>query len=111
LGAVDFADTKKSIDPLDLAIARDLWCWQSSAETDRARIIAPRSDLSRALEYYLGSAFHCDNSAPSRGWWCDGVIELSIEEIEPTSFRIIGAAYWAQSGHTSSPFYFLPCTI
>jgi hypothetical protein len=60
------------------------------------------------LEYYLCHAFQYENSAPSRDWWCDGVIELSIRDTRATSFTMIGAAYWAKS---SSPFYLAPLEI
>lgn len=64
--------------------------------------------LASAIEFYLCGAFHRKNSAPSGGWWCDGVIGLSIVQLAPTAFQLIGAAYWAKTGHRSSPFYMAP---
>ncbi len=111
LGGLDFTDSNEYIDPLDVAIARDLWRWRSLPEPDRVVVTAPQSMLALSLEYYLCGVFRYENSAPSCGWWCDGVIELSIEELDDTSFRMVGAAYWAKAGHKSSPFFLAPFEI
>lgn len=104
-----FADSIESTsDPLERRIAAELWRWSSLSETDRSAIRSPQSQLAGAIEFYLCGAFHHENSAPSRFWWCDGADELSIAEISPTAFLIVGAAYWAKSGHGSSPFYLAP---
>jgi hypothetical protein len=63
------------------------------------------------IEYYLCEVFHYNNSVPSSGWWCDGVIDLSVSEIEEKTFEIVGVAYWAKAGHASSPFYQAPFEI
>jgi hypothetical protein len=47
-------------------------------------------------------------SKQAHGWWCDGAFELSIRQTTPTSFLIVGAAIWAQSGNSSAPFYVAP---
>ncbi len=45
------------------------------------------------LEFYLCGAFHLIAFTRSRGIWCDGVIELSIEKLNRRAFRIAGAAF------------------
>ncbi len=68
-------------------------------------------ELAGAIEFYLCGAFHYDNSAQSRRWWCDGIVELSITELAPIAFLIVVAAYWAPSAHRSSPFYLAPLEL
>lgn len=104
-----FAESLESTsDPLERAIATELWRWSSLSTEDRAEISSPESELAGAIEFFLCDAFHYKNSAPSSGWWCDGVNELSITELGPTSFLIVGAAYWAKSGGKSSPSHLAP---
>jgi hypothetical protein len=104
-----FAESLESTsDPLERAIAAELWRWLSLSTEDRPKITSPQSELAGAIEFFLCGAFHCKNSAPSPGWWCDGVIELSITELGPTSFLIVGAAYWATTGGKSPPFHLAP---
>jgi hypothetical protein len=104
-----FAESLESTsDPLERAIATELWRWSSLSTEDRPEISSPESELAEAIEFYLCDAFQRKNSSPSPGWWCDGVIELSITELGPTNFLIVGAAYWAKTGGKSSPFYIAP---
>jgi hypothetical protein len=51
--------------------------------------------------------FTCRNSAQSGSWWCDGVCDLAIEVLDRTSFRIVGAAIWAED----EPYYLAPFEI
>ncbi len=104
-----FAESLEStFDPLERAIVTELWRWVSLSTENRPEISSPESELAGAIEYFLCDAFHYKNSAPSRGWWCDGVFELSITELGPTSFLIVGAACWAKTGGKSSPFHLAP---
>jgi hypothetical protein len=83
-----------------------LWQWLELPESDRGSITANQATLSGTIEYYLCKALDYENSARSSGWWCDGVIDLSISEIADKSFLIVGVAYWAQSGQ--DPCYLAP---
>jgi hypothetical protein len=63
----------------------------------RREIVAAQSDLAVCIEFYLCGVFRLVPVAQSHGWWCDGVIELSIEKLNRTSFLIAGAAYCENS--------------
>ena len=91
--------------PLEQIIARELWRWQSVAEEDRALVLGPQSELECLIEGYLCDAFQYPNSAQSRNWWCDGVEALSVTEVSPTSFFLVGVAYWADG---TDWFYLAP---
>jgi hypothetical protein len=64
--------------------------------------------LAGTVEFFLCGAFQNKNSAPSSGWWCDGVIEVSVRQLETTAFQLAGVAFWAESGNPHSPFYLAP---
>lgn len=83
--------------------------WKSLLEQDRSSVTANQSDLAGLIEYYLCEVFKYKNSAPSSGWWCDGVVELTISQPADQSFQIVGAAYWAESSR--SPFYLAPLEL
>jgi len=110
-GVLAFTDSHESPDPMDVRIARQLWRWRSLPKPERSDVAAPQSELASDLEYFLCSAFQSPNSAPSSGWWCDGVLQLSIEEIDDVSFRMVGAAYWARASHKASPFFLAPFEV
>jgi hypothetical protein len=80
--------------------------WKSLPEPDRLSVTANQSDVAGLFEYYLCEVFKCKNSAPSSGWWCDGVVELSISQPSDHRFLIVGVAYWAESSR--STFYLAP---
>jgi hypothetical protein len=92
-------------EPLEQRIARELWRWQSLPESEQSTITSARSDLSGQIEFYLCHALSLRPTTQTRGWWCDGALELSISQMAPTSFMITGAAIWAQG---SSSFYIAP---
>ncbi len=80
-------------DPLEAAIAAELWRWAFAPQEVRVDIAAVQSELSTKLEFYLCGAFQLIDFTRSRGIWCDGVIELSIMKISRCSFLTVGAAY------------------
>jgi hypothetical protein len=101
-----FADSADNTpDSREVAIARELWRWRSLPEAERAEITSTRSRLSVDVDCYLARAFSFKNSASSRNWSTDGVLELSISQTAPTSFLIVGAAIWLDH---SIEFYVAP---
>lgn len=48
------------------------------------------------LEFYLCGAFQLVEFTCSRGIWCDGVVEVSIEKLHRCAFRVAAAAYCPQ---------------
>jgi hypothetical protein len=67
-------------------------------------MLGDRSPLARTIEFFLCGAFQNKNSAPSSGWWFDGVMELLVRQLETTAFQLVGVAFWAESGSLHSPF-------
>jgi hypothetical protein len=109
VGSDAFADfTESTSDPLERRIAAEFWRWLSLPEAERFEVVSDRSALALAIEHYMCGVFRYDKSGRSAGWWCDGAIGLSISQLAPAVFRIVGAAYWAKSGHGSSPFFLAP---
>jgi hypothetical protein len=100
-----FADSLENTS-LEQRIVAELLRWKSLLEQDRSSVTANQSDVAGLIEYYLCEVFKYKNSAPSSGWWCDGVVELSISQPSDHSFLIVGVAYWAESSR--SPFYLAP---
>lgn len=80
-------------DPIETAIARELWRWAFLPPQARSEVTAAGSELSLMLEFYLCGAFQLVDFTRSRGIWCDGVIELSIHRINRRAFVIYGVAY------------------
>jgi hypothetical protein len=93
---------------LEAGIARELWRWHAGSAEERALMCAPQAYLSGAIEWYLCWGFQFENSAPSRWWWCDGVVELSIDGLEGPSFLLTGVAYWARG---NSAFFLAPFEV
>ncbi len=56
--------------------------------------------------FYLCEVFHVHNSAPSSGWWCDGVDGLSITMLAERHFFLVGVADWAEG--TKGGFHLAP---
>jgi len=89
-----FADSKQNNrDSLEARIVGDLWQWAFASEEARDDIVKSQSSFAVCLEFYLGQLLHFVPLAKSRGWWCDGVLELRIARTSRLSFRIVGAAY------------------
>jgi hypothetical protein len=108
-GGSEFDDPNVvSSDPRELAITCELRRWASSSNDERLRITAGGSELSVALEYYLCAALEYRSSQNTSGWWCDGVVELSISQPSARSFVLAGAGYWADA---SGGFYLAPFEI
>lgn len=90
-------------DPLEKAIAEKLWHWAFSSNEVRSEITKCvcrvsskdflQCHLATNLEYYLCGIFNLVSYTRSRGIWCDGVAELSIEKTSRLSFLIVAAAY------------------
>jgi hypothetical protein len=91
-------------DSLEFRIASELWRWAFLKDDARSELQSPRGDLALNIEFYLCGVFRIVPVAQSNGWWCDGVMELSITKISRTSFRIAGAAYFGNS----APCYLAP---
>jgi hypothetical protein len=84
-----FADKKQvRPDPLETSIASELWRWAFSPTEARAEIIRPQSELAGAVEWWLCGALEPVPFTRSRGIWCDGVIDLSIERVNRKGFKI-----------------------
>lgn len=101
-----FADNNTPFNRHESIVAANLWQWVSASGTERSKLIANASDFCAALEWYLCEALSYDPL--KRGWWCDGVCELSVTLLSDNSFRVFGAAFWQKSGHTASAFYLAP---
>ena len=54
-------------DPIETAIARELWRWAFLPPQARSEVTAAGSELSLMLEFYLCGAFHLVDFTPSRG--------------------------------------------
>lgn len=91
-------------DPLELRITAELWRWAFLKDDARRELLWPRGDLALNIEFYLCGVFRIVPVAQSNGWWCDGVVELSITKLSRTSFRIAGAAYCGNA----APCYLAP---
>jgi hypothetical protein len=88
-------------DPIERAVAKQLWRWAFADDETRAEITAVRSDLTLCLEWHLGGLFELIDFTRSRGVWCDGIIEMSIRRLHRRAFLIVGASY---SPNNLAPF-------
>lgn len=107
LGINAFANNNETqYESLEQKIVAELWRWSALDPELRSELTAPRSFLAGALEYYLCGIFPLCKASAARGWWCDGILELTITELTPTAFQLVGVAYWAKGNQT--PFYLAP---
>jgi hypothetical protein len=80
-------------DPLEARISELLWSWASGSDGEDQRLTRNQGDLALAVEFYLCGVFQKVDYTRSRGIWCDGVLDLFIENISACSFRLQAAAY------------------
>ncbi|MFT4556608.1 MAG: hypothetical protein ACI92S_001953 [Planctomycetaceae bacterium] len=91
-------------DPLEEAIAEELWRWAFASEEIRSemttiRMVVSPEDVPRTprlptmLEFYLCGVFQLVDYTHSRNIWCDGILEFSIERTTRKSFLIVAAIY------------------
>jgi hypothetical protein len=99
LGGNAFADSDRS-NPYarQQQIAIDLWNWAFADAEARREMTVPNGIFAGRIEYYLSSLLDSVPLAKRRGWWCDGVLELSITRHSRVSFRIAGVAYFDEMG-------------
>jgi hypothetical protein len=92
-GRITFAERDQRSDALEQEIAAGLWRWAFLSPDAREELAANRSDLSLAIEYYLGGVFQVIDFTRFRGIWCDGVLELCVEKITRCSFMVTGISF------------------
>jgi hypothetical protein len=80
-------------DPLEKRIASELWKWAFLSPGERREVTANGSDLCVMIEFYLSGIFQQFAFTRSRGIWCDGVVELSIRQMNRRAFVIVGIAF------------------
>ena len=78
---------------METEIAGELWRWLTASPSERADITAAGAELAMSLEYYLCGVFERVEFTRSREIWCDGIINLSIEQLNRRAFRLTGVAY------------------
>jgi hypothetical protein len=80
-------------DPAETRIADELWQWAFLSPSERREVTANGSDLSVMIEFYLSGIFQQLEFTRSQGIWCDGVVELSIRQMNRRAFVIVGIAF------------------
>jgi hypothetical protein len=94
-----FAESNKiNRDSLEVQTVRELWRWAFAGDDVRREIEDPRSELAGCLEFYLCHLLDFVPAARSLGWWCDGVLSLSIARPSRLSIRVAGTAYLDSCG-------------
>jgi hypothetical protein len=88
-----FENPQLPSDPLEAAIAAELWRWAFNTEEQRREQTSLGSKLASLLEYYLCGAFQAIDFARTRGLWCDGVAAIEIAKPERCVFHVAAAAY------------------
>lgn len=94
---VVFAKNLQPIDDLTAQrIAEQLWTWAFLPNDGARAEMLEDPSLSTLIEFYMCGLFWGLPAARSgsKGWWCDGIVDLEVEKLARTTFRIAGVAYY-----------------
>jgi len=69
-----------------------LWNWKFADKRDRDEITCSTSNLLTFIEFYL--PFDQIGYTRKLGIWCDGILQLSIDQLDRCGFLIAGVGYF-----------------
>jgi hypothetical protein len=82
--------------------------WRLPSTVDDADFDAPEGELAGLAERLLSDVFQYFATGRASDYWCDGVTVVDVRVIGPDSYKVLGAACWAERPDPAGPFYLAP---